>query len=113
MKVRIVTEGIDIQYCLTEQMLVDFFTKPLQGALFKLFKCVIMGLDHIKSLWHLESDPTEEHVEKDISLVQYEKVPQAQDRTRPKVTFRPNIHPGKNHFSSIVRGNATAQKDDQ
>jgi hypothetical protein len=36
-KDRIDIEGIDVQYCPTEQMLADFFTKPLQGSLFKKF----------------------------------------------------------------------------
>ena len=36
-------EGIDLEYCPTAQMLVDFFTKPLQGKLFKLMRDVIMG----------------------------------------------------------------------
>ena len=34
---------VDITYCPTGQMLADFFTKPLQGSLFKKFKSVIMG----------------------------------------------------------------------
>jgi len=34
-KDRVDTEGIDIVYCPTEQMLADFFTKPLQGNLFR------------------------------------------------------------------------------
>ena len=36
-------EGIDLEYCPTAQMLADFFTKPLQGKLFKLMRDVIMG----------------------------------------------------------------------
>ena len=39
-KDRVDTEGISIVHCPTEQMLADFFTKPLQGALFKKFKAV-------------------------------------------------------------------------
>jgi hypothetical protein len=35
-KDRVDSEGIDIVYCPTEQMLTDFFTKPLQGSLFRL-----------------------------------------------------------------------------
>jgi len=52
-------------------------------------------------------------VEKDISLAQWNKVSQAQVQARPKVTFRSNARPGKNYSSSVVRGNATTQKDDQ
>ena len=34
---------IFITYCPTEVMLADFFTKPLQGRLFKFFRDIIMG----------------------------------------------------------------------
>ena len=50
MKNRVNTEGISVVYCPTEEMLVDFYTKPLQGALFRLFRDVIMGLRHIDDL---------------------------------------------------------------
>jgi hypothetical protein len=33
-KDRLEIENVDVQYCPTEQMLADFFTKPLQGNLF-------------------------------------------------------------------------------
>ena len=41
---------VDITYCPTGQMLADFFTKPLQGSLFKKFKSVIMGWTDIDTL---------------------------------------------------------------
>jgi len=47
MKDRITTEKISLVYCPTEQMIANFFTKPLQGALFKCFKHIIMGWEHI------------------------------------------------------------------
>ena len=31
-------------------MLADFYTKPLQGALFKKFRAVILGYEHVSSL---------------------------------------------------------------
>jgi hypothetical protein len=34
-KDRLGLEDIDLQHCPTEQMLADFFTKPLQGSLFR------------------------------------------------------------------------------
>ena len=49
-KDRIDIEDIDVQHCPTEQMLADFFTKPLQGSLFRKFRDVIMGEYHIDSL---------------------------------------------------------------
>jgi hypothetical protein len=36
-KDRLGLENIKVQYCPTEQILADFFTKPLQGSLFKSF----------------------------------------------------------------------------
>ena len=36
--------GIDVVYCKTELMLGDFFTKPLQGNLFRRMKDVVMGV---------------------------------------------------------------------
>ena len=44
---RIKTNGISIVYCPTEEMLADFFTKPLQGALFRKFRAVLLGYEHI------------------------------------------------------------------
>jgi hypothetical protein len=41
---------LQIVYCPTGQMLADYFTKPLQGKLFHLFRNVIMGWKHINTL---------------------------------------------------------------
>ena len=41
---------ISIQYCPTNNMLADFFTKPLQGTLFKFFRDIIMGNIPIQQL---------------------------------------------------------------
>ena len=41
---------VKVEYCPTLQMLADFFTKPLQGALFNKFRDVIMGYKPISSL---------------------------------------------------------------
>ena len=49
---RIKSEGIDVVHCPTTEMLADFFTKLLQGALFKKFKRVLMGHAHIDTLIH-------------------------------------------------------------
>ena len=32
-------------YCSTEEMIADFFTKPLQGALFVKFRDAVFGID--------------------------------------------------------------------
>ena len=49
-KDRVEMNKIKIEYCQTENMLTDFFTKPLQGELFRCFRDVIMGHKHISSL---------------------------------------------------------------
>jgi hypothetical protein len=47
---RLKGEGMELMYCPTKSMLADYFTKPLQGALFKKMRRVIMGMDPISSL---------------------------------------------------------------
>ena len=44
------TENINVVYCPTSEMLADFYTNPLQGALLRKFRDVIMGLLHINIL---------------------------------------------------------------
>ncbi len=61
-KDRIDIENIDVQHCPTEQMLADFFTKPLQGSLFRKFRAVIMGHEHIDSLRETKPSPSQERV---------------------------------------------------
>ena len=41
---RIKSRELRVAYCPTEEMLVDFYTKPLQGRLFRKLRNVIMGL---------------------------------------------------------------------
>jgi hypothetical protein len=53
---------IDVQHCPTEQMLADFFTKPLQGSLFRKFREVILGHKHIDSLKQSVPTPSQERV---------------------------------------------------
>ncbi len=50
-KDRIESENIKVEYCPTEKMVADFFTKPLQGNLFRKFRDVVMGVKHISSLY--------------------------------------------------------------
>ena len=64
LKDRAEAENIRIRHCPTLQMLADFFTKPLQGNLFKRFRGVVLGHDHIDTLALVASDTglTEERV---------------------------------------------------
>ena len=61
-KDRIGIETIDVQHCPTEQMLADFFTKPLQGSLFRKFREVILGHQHINTLKPSAPSPSQERV---------------------------------------------------
>ena len=49
-KDRIDKKEVRVEYCPTEIMLADFFTKALQGRLFLLFRSVIMGYQPISIL---------------------------------------------------------------
>ena len=42
---RIRKKELSVSYCPTQLMVADFFTKPLQGALFVKFRAIIMNLD--------------------------------------------------------------------
>eukprot|EP00957_Ditylum_brightwellii_P212306 15367176-Ditylum_brightwellii.AAC.2 len=44
-KGRIASGKIEVDHCGTENMVADFFTKPLQGALFRKFRALILNLD--------------------------------------------------------------------
>jgi hypothetical protein len=37
---------LPIKYCPMEEMISDYFTKPLQGALFRKMRDLIMNVDH-------------------------------------------------------------------
>jgi len=54
-KDRLKSEKINIRHCPTEQMLSDFLTKPLQGNLFRRFRDVLLGKDHISTLSQISS----------------------------------------------------------
>ena len=41
---------IEIRYCPTADMLADYFTKPLQGSLFRKFRAIIMGWVPLSSI---------------------------------------------------------------
>jgi hypothetical protein len=50
MKDRVQAEGINVQHCPTVEMLADFLMKPLQGGLFRKFRDVLLGYQHVSSL---------------------------------------------------------------
>jgi len=89
MKDRVVSEHIEIRYCPT-------------GSLFKCTKRVIIGLDHISTLWISGPSPTEEHVEEggDLSLGNR---PGNDNKARPVSSF---VDDPRTNVSSLVRGKA-------
>jgi Reverse transcriptase (RNA-dependent DNA polymerase) len=42
---RIAAKELTVEYCPTEQMVADFFTKPLQGSLFRRLRDIVMNID--------------------------------------------------------------------
>jgi len=42
---RINNNELRIEYCPTEDMVADFFTKPLQGSLFRKLRAIIMNME--------------------------------------------------------------------
>ena len=44
-------------------MIADFYSKPLQGALFRMFRDIILGHVHTSSLHSITKLPSEERVE--------------------------------------------------
>ena len=61
-KDRIESGDVEVVYCPTDEMLADFFTKPLQGKLFRKFRDMIMGFVNIPSQF-FEISKMKEHVE--------------------------------------------------
>ena len=42
---RIANKELQVEYCPTEDMVADLFTKPLQGALFRRLRDIILNID--------------------------------------------------------------------
>ena len=61
-KDRVQSEGITIRHCPTLEMLADFFTKPLQGHLFRRFRDVVLGHCPVTVLRRDPALPSEERV---------------------------------------------------
>jgi len=66
MQDRFESEGISVVYCPTDEMLADFFTKPLQGSFFRKLRAILLGHCHVKTLTKSPLPPSEERVENPI-----------------------------------------------
>ncbi|KAI2497084.1 hypothetical protein MHU86_17401 [Fragilaria crotonensis] len=64
MKDRAKAAGVKIRHCPTWRMLADFFTKPLQGNLFRTLRDVLMGHKHVTTLEQGPPPADEERVGK-------------------------------------------------
>jgi len=96
-KDRTAAENIKIRHCPTLQMLADFFTKPLQGALFRLFRDVILGHAHISTLTAAIAAAAQERVGERP----------ADDESTDKETNETKVQDKKVSWADIVAGRAT------
>ena len=79
-------ENIEVKHCKTENMIADFFTKPLQGSLFKKLRNYIMGSTSL---------PIEERVE----------LRENQNEKRDTIDKKVKETKEKRSYSDIVKGN--------
>jgi hypothetical protein len=72
---RIITGEVKVEYCPTGKMLEDFFTKPLQGVLFKKF------CDHVLNL---NGNPTYKHCQDRRSVLRKQETRMTQNNHVPQ-----------------------------
>ncbi|GAX19772.1 hypothetical protein FisN_3Hu001, partial [Fistulifera solaris] len=82
---------IRVRHCPTLVMLADFFTKPLNGGLFRKFRDVILGYKHVDSLREIPPTEVEERVgmSNDIGRLPSDRNPASRDVIR--ITNVPRI----------------------
>ena len=56
---RIKNGNITVKHCPTEKMLADYMSKPVQGKLFTSFRNVIMGWEHLSTLFDITNSNEE------------------------------------------------------
>ena len=111
-KDRLLSENIKIEYCPTEQMIADFFTKPLQGQLFAKLREVVMGHKHISTLQEQPCVPTQERVGENVKTVEFgthaetnkNQVNMSQRNVQTNMSQRNEIR-GRKSYSEVVRSN--------
>ena len=55
---------VEVEYCLTERIVADFFTKPLQRVLFLKFRDIIMELKSVLPILIRDRSSLKERVER-------------------------------------------------
>ena len=92
---RIQKKHLKVQYCPTEEMIADFFTKPVQGALFYKFRNAVLG---IKSCDFDKYKRNYYEVLKRYNLISDQE---ATDRLQECVGHRTNDRPGRTGVRTI------------
>ena len=86
-KDRVDKKELEIKYCPTDTMLADYFTKPLQGNLFRRLREVIMGWKHIDTLKDMTPPVSKERVEipkkQDFRLIEHSDVTSPTEEREP------------------------------
>jgi len=112
-KDRLASKGIEVEYCPTSKMIADFFTKPLQGALFRKLRDVVLGYKHIASLQNDDGHIVEERVgnerktEKENNETTM-KDPINDSKDSGNITAQENVT-----WVDVVKNKAKFQKDDR
>ena len=69
-KDRVDNKEVKIEYIPTHLMLADFFTKPLQGEQFKIFRAYIMGWVPISELIVRKNEKKIDKIEDNVSKIE-------------------------------------------
>ena len=108
-KDRLETDGFTVEHCPTEQMLADFFTKPLQGNLFRRLREVVMGRQHIDTLKNITSAKSQERVEKDEIKDETMANEQSTDRNHIRHSTRKDEHVKRPTYAEAVKSQQRQQ----
>ena len=97
-KDRLRSEKIRVRHCPTLEMLADFFTKPLQGGLFRKFRDVILGYQHIDTLATVSLAGPEERVEE-------KQAPSQKNSGKDKDTAPEPLVMPRRTWADVAKGN--------
>lgn len=94
---RVKSERIEVHHCKTEHMVADFFTKPLQGALFRRLRDIVMGVVPINEVFaytkqervvkNVPFDKTVSKPDSQKKISALDKAPRRQLEQQPKKTY--------------------------
>ena len=72
-KYRVEKGEIEVKYCPNQLMIADYFTKPMQGNKFRMFRDLIMGYVHINDIFKAIELSAKECVEKSKNVTKIQK----------------------------------------